>query len=84
MGNPYDVLKAFKPGQDWLVKLKAMPREERGRVIYEALLSELPRIVDCLSSAVDDAAPLVSSMGCLDTIWLVVREYLETHQLVQS
>jgi hypothetical protein len=84
MGNPYDVLKAFKPEQDWLAKLKTMPREERGRLIYEALLSELPRIADCLSSAVDDAAPLVSSMSCLDTMWQVIREYLETHQLVQS
>ena len=85
MDNPYDVLralKAFKPEQDWLTRLKAMPREERGRVIYEALLSELPRIADCLSSSVDDAAPLVSSMGCLDTIWQVVREYIEGRQLV--
>jgi hypothetical protein len=81
MGNPYDVLKAFKPEQDWLAKLKAMPRDVRGRVIYEALLSELPRIVDCLNGAVDDTAPMVSSMGCLDTIWRVVREYLETQQL---
>jgi hypothetical protein len=79
MGNPYDTLKAFKPEQDWLAKLKAMPKDERARLIYEALLSELPRIVDCLNSAVDDAASLIASMGCLDTIWQVVREYLEGH-----
>ena len=79
MDNPYDVLKAFKPEQDWLDKLKAMPKDERGRVIYEALLSELPRIADCLNRAVDDAAPLIASMGCLDTIWQVVREYLKGH-----
>jgi hypothetical protein len=79
MGNPYDVLRAFKPEQDWLVKLKAMPREERARFIYEALMSELPRIVDCLNRAVDDTAPMVSSMACLDTMWQVIREYLEGH-----
>ncbi len=79
MDNPYDVLRALKPEQDWLDKLKATPREERARLIYEALLSELPRIADCFSSAVDDAAPLVSSMACLDTIWQVVREYIEGH-----
>jgi len=79
MNNPYDALKAFKPEQDWLAKLKAMPREERGRVIYEALMSELPRVVECLNRAVDEVAPLIASMGCLDTMWQVIREYLERH-----
>ena len=82
MGNPYDVLRALRPGLGWLAKLKTMPREERARLIYEALMSELPRIVDCINSAVDDAAPLIASVGCIDTIWQVVREYLEAHQLV--
>jgi hypothetical protein len=79
MDNPYDALKAFKPEQDWLARLKAMPKDERGRVIYEALLSELPRIADCINRAVDDAAPMVSSMACLDTMWQVIREYIEGH-----
>jgi hypothetical protein len=79
MSNPYDALKAFKPEQDWLTRLKAMPKDERARLIYEALMSELPKLVDCLNRAVDNAAPLIASMACLDTMWQVVREYLEGH-----